>query len=112
MTHPGSQVAASKALKWNAQYQPVVKIWASPPVQHFVAHVRRGGLNSPEPPAVDEETGDVSDSKPLQAASSRPPRLLLPAAPPWDLDTSGLDPELARAVEAIRDELGRRGAKR
>jgi hypothetical protein len=89
-------------LKWNAQYEPVPKIWASPPVRHFVDHVRRQGVASPEASSTSAEP------KPLQATSSRPPRLVIPSAPAWGLDTTGLDPELSRAVEAIKDELSRR----
>ena len=43
------QVQTSKVLKWNAQYQPVARIWASPPVKHFVDHIQRMGLKSPDP---------------------------------------------------------------
>jgi uncharacterized membrane protein required for colicin V production len=96
------QVKTSKVLKWNAMYEPLAKIWASPPVRHFVEHVQRQGLTGPEASAEGGET------KPLQAASSRPPRLLLPSASTWSLDTRGLDSEVARAVEAIKDELSRR----
>jgi uncharacterized membrane protein required for colicin V production len=96
------QVRTSKVLKWNAQFEPVAKIWASQPVRHFVEHVQRQGLTSPEASTLNAE------SKPLQAASSRPPRLLLPSTPSWGLDTTGLDPEITRTVEAIKNELNRR----
>jgi uncharacterized membrane protein required for colicin V production len=95
------QVQTSKSLKWNAKYQPVTRIWGSMPVKHFVEQIRRHGLSVPSAP--DEE----ADPKPLQATSSHAPRLAIPSTAPGDLDTTGLDAELARAVEAIQDELGR-----
>ena len=91
------QVQTSKVLKWNAQYQPVARIWASPPVKHFVDHVQRMGLKNPEPSPV------TTDVKPLQAASTRAPRLLVPSG---DLDTSAV----SQAIETIKDELSRVGS--
>ncbi|MHC5543326.1 CvpA family protein, partial [Singulisphaera rosea] len=38
------QAKMSKALLWNEQYQPVAKVWDSPPVKHFVDHIKRMGL--------------------------------------------------------------------
>jgi uncharacterized membrane protein required for colicin V production len=94
------QVQTSKSLRWNARYQPVAKIWASPPVRHFVDQIKRHGLSGP--PSPDEE----DDPEPLQATSSRAPRLAIPSPSAADLDTAGLDAELARAVEAIKNQLG------
>jgi uncharacterized membrane protein required for colicin V production len=99
------QARTSQVLKWNAQYEPAAKIWGSPPVQQFVAHVRRMGLASPpHGPTSPEEAPD--SPKPLQAEGSRPPRLTLPSTPPGGLDPAhaGLD-DLARAMKAIEDEL-------
>ena len=88
------QVHSSKVIKWNDQYQPAARIWASPPVRHFVDHVQRMGLKHPEPGSVPAE------GKPLQAASTRAPRLLVPIP---ELDTS-------KAIGTIKDELGRVGS--
>jgi len=52
------QVKASWALRWSETYQPVPKIWSTRPVQHFVNHVQRMGLQKPgegsPSPAADE----------------------------------------------------------
>ena len=90
------QAQTSKVLKWNAQYHPGTRIWASPPVRHFVDHVQRMGLKNPEPTAL------TTELKPLQAVGARPPRLLVPSA---DLDTSGV----SKAIDTIKDELSRIG---
>ena len=34
--------------QWNDEYRPVPRIWASPPVRHFVNYVERMGLRKPE----------------------------------------------------------------
>ena len=47
------QAKTSTVLKWNTDYRPVARIWAMPPVQHYVAHVRRMGLNGPSPQSAD-----------------------------------------------------------
>jgi uncharacterized membrane protein required for colicin V production len=94
------QVQASKALKWNAQFQPVARIWASPPVKHFVGHIQRMGLKTP--PA----TAAAAEPKPLQAASSRPPRLLLPTTPDAGSDASAF----SQALQALKNQLGRLGS--
>ena len=98
----GKQVENSKALAWNQKYQPVPKIWESPPVRRFVEHIQRNGL-SPTPvaaPAADE----VADLHPDDGAR-RPPRLdfapLDPTAADPDLD---LDPEVAEDLERFRAE--------
>jgi uncharacterized membrane protein required for colicin V production len=97
------QVSSSFAVRWNEQYQPATKIWSSPPVQHFVDHVQRMGLSTPGSSTASPGT----DPKPLQAASGHPPRLQIPSSSEWTpgLNTTGLDPELSRAVEAIEQAL-------
>ena len=89
------QVNTSKVIKWNGQFQPVTRIWASPPVKHFVDHVQRMGLKTPD------ATSASPILKPLQAASGRPPRLRLPE------ESAGapVSAEISKAVEAIKDEL-------
>jgi uncharacterized membrane protein required for colicin V production len=94
------QVQTSKALKWNAQFQPVARIWESPPVKHFVDHIQRMGLKTP--PSASAGT----EPKPLQAASSRPPRLLLPTTP----DSTGDGFAISQTLEAIKNQFARLGS--
>jgi uncharacterized membrane protein required for colicin V production len=46
-----NQTEGSWALKWTDQYQPVPRIWATPPVHNFVEHIQRNGF----PPATKSE---------------------------------------------------------
>ncbi len=88
------QIENSKALVWNQKYQPVPKIWESPPVRRFVEHIQRNGL-SPVPvaaPAADE----VAELRPEQG-SRRPPRL-------------DLDPDVVEDLERFRAERDARRA--
>jgi uncharacterized membrane protein required for colicin V production len=97
------QVSSSFVVSWSERFQPATKIWTSPPIQHFVDHVQRMGLSNPDSSGASPGT----DPKPLQAASGHAPRLQIPPTSGWPpgLDTSGLDPELAKAVEAIEQSL-------
>jgi uncharacterized membrane protein required for colicin V production len=98
-------VESSMMLHWNAEYRPAARIWGSVPVQHFVSHVHRMGIAKPGPSAG---AAAATEAKPLQAASGQTPRLgLPPSLSSSPLDTSGLDPELARAVEAMKSALSR-----
>ena len=63
------QTRTSTVLLWSERYRPVARMWSLPPVQSFVAHVQRMGLNSP--------TEKTTDPEPVQTAS-RTPRLQLP----------------------------------
>jgi uncharacterized membrane protein required for colicin V production len=102
-------VESSMMLHWNAQYQPAARIWASIPVQHFVSHVHRMGIAKPG--STTGTGSSATEAKPLQAASGQTPRLGLPSTSTSTsspaLDTSDLDPELARAVEAMKSALSR-----
>lgn len=91
------QSQSSTAWEWNQRYRPAARIWATPAVRQFVAHVQRMGLNSP----ASQPEAEAEVEKPVQTAS-RAPKLEVPATPD---DTAGLDPELVRAVEQIRVEL-------
>jgi uncharacterized membrane protein required for colicin V production len=102
------QVEHSKALVWNQKYQPVPKIWESPPVRRFVEHIQRNGL-SPVPVAV-PSADEVAELR-LENGSRRPPRLDLGpidsrAAGP-DLD---LDPDVVEDLERFRAEREARRA--
>src|SRR5262249_13285753 len=52
------QVKASWALRWNETYQPAKKIWRSRPVQHFVDHIQRLGLQRPDDASTDDSVED------------------------------------------------------
>ena len=69
------QVKSSMALRWNEQYRPAAKIWSSVPVQHFVNHIQRMGLQDPADASAkpDEKSGE----HPVVQTASR--------APEWDL---------------------------
>jgi uncharacterized membrane protein required for colicin V production len=94
------QSKTSLAWKCNERYHPASRIWRSPPVQQLVAHVQKMGLMRPSgSTSVDAET-------PVQTAS-RTPHLALPTLPDLQsqIDTSGVDPELAEAVNSILKQL-------
>jgi uncharacterized membrane protein required for colicin V production len=93
------QAKTSKVLKWNAQYEPAAKIWASPPVKSFVNHVQRMGLSQPEGAASSPEV------KPLQAASGRAPRLSLPSVIPRGPEAPDIGADLDRVLESIQGEI-------
>jgi uncharacterized membrane protein required for colicin V production len=64
------QVKTSWALQWNEAYQPVPKIWSSPPVRHFVNYVERMGLRKPgEPPEAPAGLEDEDNAPPVRTAS-------------------------------------------
>ena len=89
------QAQTSQAMAWHDQYRPADRIWSAPPVQQFVAHVRRMGIANPEAPVGSKP----ADRPPVQTAS-RPPRLDLPAAP---APAPALDP----AAPDFADRFGR-----
>jgi uncharacterized membrane protein required for colicin V production len=89
------QTKESFAWDWNERYHPATRMWTAPPVQQFVAHVQKMGLMNPSA---------VPPEKTVQTAS-RTPQLAFPGVSPDRLDTSDLDPELARAVESLREQL-------
>jgi uncharacterized membrane protein required for colicin V production len=63
------QVKTSWALQWSEAYQPVPKIWSSPPVRHFVNYVERMGLRKPgEPSQVPAGEEDEGEAPPVRTA--------------------------------------------
>lgn len=84
------QSRTSMALAWERQYHPADRIWGAPPVQQFVAYVRKMGLGAVEAPALDDPARALADRvipalvpKPTPTATSaeappRNPRLGLP----------------------------------
>jgi uncharacterized membrane protein required for colicin V production len=101
-----SQTKESVAWSWSEKYQPAAKIWDSQPVQLFVAHVQKYGLNAP--PKGDPSAPQSAEAeKPVQTAS-RTPTLTVPGvdgAPPVVLDTTDLDPAMVREVEDLKRQL-------
>jgi uncharacterized membrane protein required for colicin V production len=89
------QARDSYALEWETKYHPADRVWASAPVQHIVAEVRRKGLlGQPEDllPGVE---------KPVQAASANgPPRLGL-SLPRLDPGSPEFVREFDRAVRGL-----------
>lgn len=105
------QVETSYAMRWNAQYRPVARVWASPPVQHFVRHVQEhGGLSGPPEKS---EKGEKAEKKPEPPASdpvqtaSRAPKLQWPAPAMPGSPSINVDPEVADAIQEIQQELSR-----
>jgi hypothetical protein len=94
------QKQESYAWQWNAEYHPAARIWSAPPVQHFVQRIQQMGLMSAPGASKPESETD----KPVQTAS-RVPKLALPADPRRDIDTTGVDPEMAATVDAILNNL-------
>ncbi|QEH38238.1 Colicin V production protein [Aquisphaera giovannonii] len=113
------QTEGSHALKWTAQYQPVPKIWALPPVRHFVQHIQRNGRRS-MPEAEAEAEAEVTK----QMAGKASDDLLGPAAPRMELPRAeedepgappsvlGLDPEVVEEIERYKRELDARPGPR
>lgn len=66
------QVKSSQALAWNGQYHPASRIWGSVPVQHFVNHIHRMGLQAPDKPAASGDAGESGDRPVVQTARRSP----------------------------------------
>jgi len=112
------QAKGSRALQWNEQYQPVVRIWKSQPVTHFVNHIQRMGLRNPaeaSPAAADES--QATGGAPVQTASRTSERELERSDQIQSQPGSGdqassagrvkyhlLDPDLAKAAEELKGE--------
>lgn len=91
------QSRTSQVLKWDEKYRPAETIWTSPPVRHFVGRVRQRGFFNPSV---------LLDSRPVETASGRTPRLSLPADDSTSEDSiPPLDPELARALEERKGQI-------
>jgi hypothetical protein len=95
------QAKTSQALVWHEQYRPADRIWAAPPVQMLVAHVRKMGVDAPRPETEWKEP--AIDPSPIQSAAARPPRLDLP--PGRDLDAAA--PDFARRFDEAMNRIDR-----
>jgi len=91
------QTHQSKALIWNEKYQPVPRIWTSPPVKMFVGHIKKMGFGTPQ-------TEDPEEKPPVKTAS-RTPQLRWPGGNAGEPDNSEIDPEITEAVKSVEDAL-------
>lgn len=76
------QIKESTAWAWNLKYRPASKAWNSPPVQEFIAHVKKMGLNTP---SATSSVPKAEAEPPLQTAS-RSPALAVPSEPGQETD--------------------------
>lgn len=106
------QAQSSQALAWNEKYHPASRIWHSVPVQHFVNHIQRMGIDEPADSAPQGHREDPGDRPVVQTAkrnpaeesgkaARRPEASSRPPAPP--ADTS--DSELQQAIDEIKAAL-------
>jgi hypothetical protein len=79
------QFKASRAVKWNQEYQPAWRIWSSRPVRHFVNHIHRMGWEHPAE-ATQSPAGSDGQRDAVQTAD-RPTSLKAP-----DTDANLLEP--------------------
>ncbi len=91
------QVKASWAMKWNDEFQPAARIWASRPVRHFVTCVRRMGIQNPSARSG-SPTSQEPDVQPAVRTAHRDPALSLPSPPP---EPDQLDPETDAEIKAL-----------
>jgi hypothetical protein len=104
------QIEDSKALAWNEKYQPVPKIWESPPVRRFVEHIQRNGLG-PVPEKPSQADADEVAGLPHTESSRRPPRLdIEPLDRPESHSELELERDLVEDLERIQAELDARRA--
>jgi uncharacterized membrane protein required for colicin V production len=113
------QAKNSRALKWNEEYQPALKIWNSQPVTHFRNHIQRMGFENPTKPSpsADDNGSEATAGPPVQTASRTSDRQLERPDQPEGQGSSSegsspsglvkyhlLDPDLAKAAEDIKQE--------
>jgi uncharacterized membrane protein required for colicin V production len=97
----------STALRWNRKYQPILRIWESPPVQRFISHLQRNGLPSGVQP--EEEAKKRVAELEREPGNPAAPRLeISPSDRAWGSDGTGegeLDSEIARLLEDAKSTL-------
>lgn len=97
------QLATSQAMALGQQYRPADRIWESPPVRQYVAHIRRQGIEgSPElrPPSGSE-----------RKVAAQSPQLEIPPQPESEPEDRPLsDRELNAALDQIERELKEQAA--
>ncbi len=116
------QTTSSWALKWDSQFHPAARIWASVPVQHLVNHIQRRGLpgSAPSSPGAAGEGAqehpvvqtasrtDADGSRPVvpvddpQAAPPAPPETKDAPAPSVDADLQKIMDEVKALEEATK----------
>ncbi|HWE36283.1 MAG TPA: CvpA family protein [Isosphaeraceae bacterium] len=91
------QLTASQAMALGRQYRPADRIWDSPPIRQYVAHVRRHGIQGPP---QDLKSEGISDQK----VADQPRQLEVPAeAEPAERPMTEKD--LNSALDTIEREL-------
>ncbi len=104
------QARASMALAWERQYRPADQVWNAPPVQQFVAYVRKMGLSPGGADLGDPAANFLSDqlspkAKPTAASAEGPARNPRLGLPPIDTRPEATEAEVAekisQAVETI-----------
>ncbi|CAN5677363.1 hypothetical protein BH23PLA1_BH23PLA1_40240 [soil metagenome] len=112
----GEQVVESRALALSEQHQPALRIWQAEPVQNFIGHVRRMGIDGegPETESMPERRSAgqtapriIEPPKPPPAPSirtaQRPKPLELPRIDPLDPESPNFD--LEAAMNRLQEEL-------
>jgi uncharacterized membrane protein required for colicin V production len=128
-----AQKKESFAWMWHEQYRPAAKIWSAPPVQSFVNHIQKMGLMS-LPASGKSDAAKAAVQTASRAPSLAVPAAGQPAPAPRtsrttrkplalkhptagrtstkakdrapEIDTQGLDPEMAGTVESLLNKLG------
>jgi uncharacterized membrane protein required for colicin V production len=90
-------IADSKALKLDARLHPADQFWAFPPVKLFVARVQRGGLTGPP--------RDQAAATEALKTAARTPKLQWSASGEPEINLKDIDPEVAEAVETVKEAL-------
>ncbi len=94
------QVDKSRGLQFSREYRPALRIWQSPPVRRFVAHVRASGLS---PNEIRGEAGSAT-------AGAASPHTAAPSAsitPPLSLPGPvALDPSASTFLRDLDEALG------
>jgi uncharacterized membrane protein required for colicin V production len=101
------QLVGSHALSWTATYRPIPRLWATEPVQQFVAHIQLNGLRDRSEGEGEKKLAERAAVE--EGAVGSPPRLeLTPEREPSPEQTPAGDPELnelAREIEEIKSQL-------
>jgi hypothetical protein len=83
------QVKASWVIRWSETFQPVQRVWSSRPVQHFVGHIRRMGVDTPANGSQSPTAKELEASPPVRTASRD-----------TDAESSGADRSSGKARES------------
>ena len=108
------QSRTSRAMGWQAEYQPAQRMWASPPVQALIDRVKTRGMwadpakghEAPAPTEVARPAPLPATEPPLRTASERPKTMSLPGT----LDPDS--PDFARRLREVMKAEGLEPADR